>query len=224
MELKTIAKIHTDFSEKFGIPRQSGLVKELKGEIVFEPEYRNPDALRDIEGFDYLWIIWIFSQVPEDRQWTPMVRPPKLGGNRRVGVFASRSPYRPNPIGLSCVKLEYVDYEDSRGPVIHVSGIDMLDGTPIVDIKTYQPYSDAHPEAKGGFAASYSDYELKVGCTEELLKKLPEDKREALLGILAQDPRPGYQQDPDREYGIAFAGKNVKFMVRDGVVTINSID
>ena len=199
--MKVIARIHSDFPEKFGIPRQSGLVPALRAKIVFEPEYRNPDALRGIEGFSHLWLIWQFSAAVRDT-WSPTVRPPRLGGNERVGVFATRSPFRPNAIGLSCVKLESVQHEDGFGGVLIVSGADLMDGTPIYDIKPYLPYADAHPE---------------------LLQKLPEGQREALLGVLAQDPRPQYQNDPERVYGMSFGGWDVKFCVKDGVLTVLSL-
>lgn len=219
--MKVIARIHSDFPEKFGIPRQSGLVPALRAKIVFEPEYRNPDALRGIEGFSHLWLIWQFSAAVRDT-WSPTVRPPRLGGNERVGVFATRSPFRPNAIGLSCVKLEGVQHEDGFGDVLIVSGADLMDGTPIYDIKPYLPYADAHPEALGGFAPS-SKETIEVKSPPELLQKLPEGQREALLGVLAQDPRPQYQNDPERVYGMSFGGWDVKFRVKDGVLTVLSL-
>lgn len=222
MEIEIIARIHTDFSEKFGIPRQSGLVPELKGEIVFEPKYRNPDALRGIEGFSHLWLIWEFTKAKQD-SWSATVRPPRLGGNVRMGVFATRSPFRPNPLGLSCVKLEGVEYDAARGPVVRVSGVDMMDGTPIYDIKPYVPHADLRADAVGGFADARRDYAVKVEFPEELLAKVPEEKRSALEGVLAGDPRPSYQDDPDRVYGFGFAGFEVKFRVANGVLTVCDI-
>ena len=219
--MKVIARIHSDFPEKFGIPRQSGLVPALRAKIVFEAEYRNPDALRGIEGFSHLWLIWQFSAAVRDT-WSPTVRPPRLGGNERVGVFATRSPFRPNAIGLSCVKLEGVRHEDGLGDVLIVSGADLMDGTPIYDIKPYLPYADAHPEALGGFAPSPKET-IEVKSPPELLQKLPEGRREALLGVLAQDPRPQYQNDPERVYGMSFGGWDVKFRVKDGVLTVLSL-
>ena len=209
--MKVIARIHSDFPEKFGIPRQSGLVPALRAKIVFEPEYRNPDALRGIEGFSHLWLIWQFSAAVRET-WSPTVRPPRLGGNERVGVFATRSPFRPNAVGLSCVKLEGVAHEEGSGDVLIVSGADLMDGTPIYDVKPYLPYADAHPEARGGFAPSPKET-VAVDCPPELLAALPEGQREALLGVLAQDPRPQYQHDPERVYGMSFGGWDVKFRV-----------
>lgn len=216
--MKVIARIHSDFPEKFGIPRQSGLVPALRAKIVFEPEYRNPDALRGIEGFSHLWLIWQFSAAVRDT-WSPTVRPPRLGGNERVGVFATRSPFRPNAIGLSCVKLEGVRHEDGLGDVLIVSGADLMDGTPIYDIKPYLPYADCKPEASGGFAPQRGKT-LAVDFPAELLSRVPEDKRDALTGVLAQDPRPHYQSDPQRIYGMAFAGLEVRFRVADGAVYV----
>jgi len=221
-QLKIIARIRSDFSEKFGIPRQSGLVEELKATVVFEPEFRNPDALRGLEGFSHLWLIWQFSKaVRED--WSPTVRPPRLGGNERMGVFATRSPFRPNPIGLSCVKLDRVELHPELGPIIHVAGADLLDGTPIYDIKPYLPYADCKPDAVGGFASTPKEATLQVLCPDELMDKLPHERTAALLGVLAQDPRPSYQNDPEREYGMGFAGFNVRFTVRENVLTVHSI-
>ena len=216
--MKVIARIHSDFPEKFGIPRQSGLVPALRAKIVFEPEYRNPDALRGIEGFSHLWLIWQFSAAVRDT-WSPTVRPPRLGGNERVGVFATRSPFRPNAIGLSCVKLEGVRHEDGFGDVLIVAGADLMDGTPIYDIKPYLPYADCKPEASGGFAPQRGKT-LAVDFPAELLSRVPEDKRDALTGVLAQDPRPHYQSDPQRIYGMAFAGLEVRFRVADGAVYV----
>jgi len=219
MEIEIIARIHTDFENKFGIPRQSGLVESLMGEIVFEPKYRNPDAVRGIQDFSHIWLIWEFSKAKRDG-WTATVRPPRLGGNERVGVFATRSPFRPNPLGLSCVKLERVELDEKRGPVLIVSGIDMLDGTPIYDIKPYVPHADLRPGAIGGFADAHRDDRVEVVFPEELLEKVPAEKREALIGVLAGDPRPSYQDDPDRVYGFGFAGIEVKFRVCGGVLTV----
>lgn len=210
-EMKVIARIRSDFPEKFGIPRQSGLVPQLRAKIVFEPEFRNADALRGIEGFSHLWLIWQFSAAVRET-WSPTVRPPRLGGNERVGVFATRSPFRPNAVGLSCVKLEGVAHEEGSGDVLIVLGADLMDGTPIYDVKPYLPYADAHPEARGGFAPSPKET-LAVDCPPELLAALPEGQREALLGVLAQDPRPQYQHDPERVYGMSFGGWDVKFRV-----------
>ena len=222
-QLKIIAHIRSDFSEKFGIPRQSGLVEELKATIVFEPEFRSPDALRGLEGFSHLWLIWQFSKaVRED--WSPTVRPPRLGGNERMGVFATRSPFRPNPIGLSCVKLERIENHPELGPVIHVAGADLLDGTPIYDIKPYLPYADCKPDALGGFAGTPKEPSLTVTCPDDLLTPLPADRRAALLAVLAQDPRPSYQNDPQRVYGMGFAGFNIRFTVKETVLTVLSVD
>ena len=229
MELKTIAKIHTDFPAKFGLPRQSGIVGELCGTIVFEPEYRNPEALRGLEGYSHLWIIWGFSgnfasaKSGRDHPWSPTVRPPRLGGNRRVGVFSTRSPNRPNKIGLSCVRLADIVYDGENAPMIRVAGIDMMDGTPIYDIKPYLPYVDSHPDARGGFAAEHVDDNLDVEFPEELLKRIPEDKRDALLGVLEQDPRPSYHSDETREYGFEFAGFEIKFTVSRTTAIVHDV-
>ena len=211
-EMKVIARIRSDFPEKFGIPRQSGLVPQLRAKIIFEPEFRNADALRGIEGFSHLWLIWQFSAAVRET-WSPTVRPPRLGGNERVGVFATRSPFRPNAIGLSCVRLEGIAHEEGLGDVLLVSGADLMDGTPIYDVKPYLPYADAHPEARGGFAPSPKET-VEVDCPPELLAAMPEGQREALLGVLAQDPRPQYQHDPERVYGMSFGGWDVRFRVR----------
>lgn len=210
--MKTIATIHTDFPEKFGIPRQSGLVGALRGEIVFEPEYRNLEAVRGLEGFSHIWLIWRFSRAQRDG-WSATVRPPRLGGNVRVGVFATRSPFRPNAIGLSSVRLERVEADPVRGPVLVVAGADLMDGTPILDIKPYLPYTDSHPEASSGFAAQAEGYALEVDFPRALLDRIPAAQRDALMGVLSQDPRPSYQDDPGRIYGVAFAGFNVRFTV-----------
>ena len=215
----TIARIRNDFSEKFGIPRQSGLVRGTRSAIVFEPAYRNPDALRGIEGFSHLWLIWAFSKAERDG-WSPTVRPPRLGGNTRMGVFATRSPFRPNAIGLSCVELLGVKLHTPQGPVLTVGGADLLDGTPIYDIKPYLPHADCHPEATGGFAAEKAGYALSVSCPPALLARIPEDKRSVILELLAQDPRPSYQSDPQRVYGMTYGGCNVRFTVADGVLTV----
>ena len=210
--MKVIARIHSAFPEKFGIPRQSGLVEELTAQVVFEPAYRSADAVRGLEEFSHIWLIWEFSRAVRE-EWSPTVRPPRLGGNRRLGVFATRSPFRPNPIGLSCVRLERVELTAGRGPVLHVRGADLLDGTPIYDIKPYLPYADCHPEAVGGFAAQRPEETLTVEIPECWLSLVPQEDRTALIGVLAQDPRPAYQRDPAREYGLSFAGLEVRFRV-----------
>ena len=220
MELTPIAHIRSDFSEKFGIPRQSGLVEELTAAVVFEPEYRDPSALRGLEGFSHLWLIWEFSR---SRGWSPTVRPPRLGGNKRLGVFATRSPFRPNPLGLSCVRLVEVWQDRALGPVLVVAGADLMDGTPIYDVKPYLPYADCKPDAVGGFAAQPKGADLTVDCPPALLDRVPEDKRAALLAVLAQDPRPQYQDDPERVYGMAFAGLEVKFQVAGERLTVTEI-
>ena len=217
-----IARMHSDFDQKFGIPRQSGLVEELESTIVFEPEFRNPDALRGLEGFSHLWIVWEFSKARRDG-WSPTVRPPRLGGNQRLGVFATRSPFRPNPIALSCVKLDRVELTADLGPVIHIRGADLMDGTPILDIKPYIPYADCQPDALGGFAAAPAGETLEVVIPAEFLERIPEARREALRGVLAQDPRPHYQNDPERIYGFGFAGMEVKFSVNGTTLTVTDI-
>ena len=222
-QVNIIARIRSDFSTKFGIPRQSGLVEELEAAVVFEPEYRNPDALRGLEGFSHLWLIWEFSQARRE-SWSPTVRPPRLGGNRRLGVFATRSPFRPNPIGLSCVRLLGVDLHTPEGPVIRVAGADLMDGTPIYDIKPYLPYADCKPQAVGGFASVPKEDSLEVDCPAELLTLVPEGKRAALLGVLAQDPRPQYQDDPERVYGMAFGGLEVRFRVAGDRLTVCQVE
>ena len=223
MTVDIIARIHTDLPEKFGVPRQSGLVPQLRGTIVLEPAYRNPDALRGLEGFSHLWLIFQFHRAVREG-WSPTVRPPRLGGNRRMGMFATRSPFRPNNLGLSCVKLEGVRLDEKLGPVIDVSGADLVDGTPILDIKPYLPYADCHPEATGGFTDPLDGQTLQVNCDPALLSNLTEEQKAGLMGVLACDPRPRYQEDPDRVYGLAFAGKNVKFTVRDGVLTVVAVE
>ena len=210
--LHVIAHIETDFPDKFGIPRQSGLVEALRARVVFEPEYRNPDAVRGLEDFSHIWLIWQFSRSMREG-WSPTVRPPRLGGNKRLGVFATRSPFRPNALGLSAVRLEAVELDAALGPVLRVAGADLMDGTPIYDIKPYVPYADAHPEAAGGFVDRVERRTLAVDCPPALLERVPEEKRRALLAVLAQDPRPSYQEDPDRIYGMAFAGLDVRFTV-----------
>ena len=217
--MKIIARIETDFPEKFGIPRQSGLVEELKGTIVFEPEYRKPEALKGLEGYNYIWLLWQFEGVERDN-WSVTVRPPRLGGNKHMGVFATPSPFRPNPIGLSSVKLESIELETARGPVLHVSGIDLRHNTPIYDIKPYLPYVDCHTDATGGFAHEVKDYELQVEFTQELLEKIPQEKQAAIIAVLKQDPRPSYHNDPTRKYGVSFAGFDVRFVVEENVLTV----
>lgn len=221
--MRTIAHIHTDFPEKFGIPRQSGLIPDLQATIVFTPAYRNADALRGMEGFSHLWLIWLFSEAVR-QGWKPTVRPPRLGGNERLGVFATRSPFRPNPLGLSCVRLEGIETHPQWGRVLRVSGADLMDGTPILDIKPYLPYADCHPEALGGFAADAPQPTLTVDCPEPLLRKLPADRRAALLAVLAHDPRPSYQNDPQRVYGFSFAGFTVRFCVEGERLTVREIE
>ncbi len=213
LTLKKIAVIHTDFPEKFGIPRQSGLAAE-EGRIVFEPEYRNPDALKGIEGYSHLWLIWGFSKVP-DKGWQPTVRPPRLGGNRRMGVFATRSPFRPNPVGLSLVELASIEETENQGVVIRVRGVDMLDRTPVYDIKPYLPYVEAKENAAGGFAGRVKDENLQVEIQEKWMEKIPADKREILTELLRQDPRPAYQDDSDRVYGMSYSGMEIKFQVEE---------
>lgn len=220
--MKTIARIHTDFPTKFGIPRQSGIIDSLQGCIVFEPEYRNAEAVRGLEEFSHIWILWEFSEAVRD-EWSPTVRPPRLGGNVRKGVFATRSPFRPNPIGLSSVKLESVEIDPKLGPVLHVSGADLMDGTPIYDIKPYIAYTDSHPDAVSGFASKPAEYLLEVDFPEALLQKVPECQRESLIAVLQHDPRPQYHDDPKRVYGMAFGGMEVKFKVEEGLLTVVGI-
>ena len=218
-----IARMHSDFDQKFGIPRQSGLVEELESTIVFEPEFRNPDALRGLEGFSHLWIVWEFSKARREG-WSPTVRPPRLGGNQRLGVFATRSPFRPNPIGLSCVKLVGVEQTEEHGWVIRVAGADLLNGTPIYDVKPYLPYADCKPEAIGGFASEPKEATLTVHIPEEFVEKIPAEKREAVRGVLAQDPRPSYQDDPERVYGMGFGGMEIKFKVDGDNLTVCGVE
>lgn len=221
-EWKVIARIHNDFSDKFGIPRQSGLVPEMPSYIVFEEEYRNREALRGIEEYSHLWLLWQFSEAQREC-WSPTVRPPRLGGNRRMGVFATRSPYRPNPIGLSSVKLLGVEQHAEQGTILRVAGADLLDGTPILDIKPYLAYTDAHPDAVGGFADAFVGYALSVEFPEEFLSRIAPEKRESLLAVLRQDPRPAYQHDPERVYALDFAAYTVRFCVRDTVLTVTDV-
>ena len=219
VEIQVIARMRSDFPTKFGIPRQPSLVDGLRSTIVFEPGFRNPDTLRGMEGFSHLWIIWQFSEAVRT-DWSPTVRPPRLGGNTRMGVFATRSPFRPNSLGLSCVKLEGIEYDSKDGPLIHVSGADLMDGTPIFDIKPYIPYADAHPEALGGFTDTAGDFLLKVDFPEELLSLLPAEKRQAAVGVLSHDPRPSYQRKPERIYGLPFAGFDIRFRVAEDQLTV----
>ena len=220
--IEPVARMRSDFATKFGIPRQSGLVADLRSTIVFEPKYRNPEALRGIEGYDYLWLIWQFSEaVRED--WSPTVRPPRLGGNARMGVFATRSPFRPNSLGLSCVRLLGVEHTQEFGTVLHVGGADLMDGTPIFDVKPYVPYADSHPDAKGGFTDSAGEYLLQVDFPQTLLEKLPEEKRSAAVGVLSHDPRPSYQRKPGRIYGLNFAGWDIRFTVDGDILTVVDI-
>lgn len=223
MEMHPIAHMRSDFPTKFGIPRQSGLVEELRSMIVFEPEYRSEDALRGIEDFSNLWLIWQFSQAVREG-WSPTVRPPRLGGNTRMGVFATRSPFRPNNLGLSCVRLLEVKHTQQYGTVLIVGGADLLDGTPIFDIKPYIPYSDSRPEAVGGFTDRVGDFLLDVKFPQELLEKLPADKQAAAVGVLSHDPRPSYQRKPGRVYGLNFAGFDIRFTVEDAVLTVQSVE
>ena len=223
MKMNVIARVHSDFSTKFGIPRQSRLV-DTPARVVLEPPYNLPDAVRGLEEFSHIWLLWEFSEnVREDGKWSATVRPPRLGGNVRKGVFATRSPFRPNPIGLSCVKLEKITYEES-GPVLHVLGADLMNGTPVYDIKPYVTYSDSIPEAVGGFSEKVKDYRVKVEIAREWMDRIPAEQQELLLGILEQDPRPSYQEDPERIYGMEYAGMEVKFTVSSGVLTVVSVE
>lgn len=220
---RPIAYFHSDFKDKFGIPRQSGLVDSLEGTVVFTEDFRDPDALRGLEGFSHIWLLWKFS-LSEREKWSPTVRPPRLGGNTRMGVFATRSPYRPNPIGLSSVKLLGIERDAKYGQILRVSGADILDMTPIYDIKPYIPLTDCHADATSGFAGQFSDYSLKVNFPSDLLAAVPENKRQALIGVLAQDPRPSYQNDPERIYGMSFASFEVKFSVDGDELTVRSVE
>lgn len=217
-----IAHIHTDFPEKFGIPRQSGIVEELRATVIFKPEYRTADAVRGLEQYSHIWLLWRFSECA-DKPFSPTVRPPRLGGNTRMGVFATRSPFRPNSIGLSCVRLEKIDLNSPQAPVLHIAGADLMDGTPILDVKPYLPYADSVPNASGGFALQSKEDILKVEFPRELLEKIPEEKRQPLLRVLAQDPRPAYQADAERIYGFAFAGFTVKFTVCENVLSVTAV-
>lgn len=220
--MKIIGHIETDFKEKFGIPRQSGLVKESKGRILFEKEYNVPEAFRGLEDFSHIWVLWQFSEaIRED--WSPTVRPPLLGGNKRMGVFATRSPFRPNPVGLSALKLDRVELSEKEGVVLHVSGADLLNGTPIYDIKPYLPYADSIPDAAGGFTESLEERRLEVKFPDELLDRISDDKKSALTAVLAADPRPSYQNDPEREYGMSFAQYEVKFRVEGKKLTVTAV-
>lgn len=221
--IKPIAHIYTDFESKFGIPRQSGLVEELTGKIVFEPEYRRTEAVRGLDGFSHIWLIWQFSQSVTDK-FSPTVRPPRLGGNRRVGVFASRSPFRPNSLGLSCVKLTKIDLECEDAPVIYVSGVDMLNGTPIFDIKPYVPVADLKPDAKEGYTEITKNHSLNVIDDKDLLSQLGTEKRASAIKVLSNDPRPGYDEDADKEYGMSFAGFNIRFQVDGETLNIIAVE
>lgn len=219
VKIQVIARMHSDFATKFGIPRQSGLVEELRSTIVFEPEYRNADALRGMDGFSHLWLIWQFSEAIRSG-WSPTVRPPRLGGNTRMGVFATRSPFRPNNLGLSCVRFLGLEETAEFGTVIHVGGADLMDGTPIFDIKPYIPYADCKPDALNGFTGGTEGDLLEVDFPAALLEKLPADKQQAVIGILSHDPRPSYQKDGDRIYGVGFAGFDIRFRVADNLLTV----
>ena len=220
--MNIIARIHTDFPTKFGIPRQSGLIDALEGLIIFEPAYRNPDALRGLEEYSHVWLVWVFSEAVRDG-WSPTVRPPRLGGNQRMGVFATRSPFRPNPIGLSAVRLLGIDPHTPEGPILRVGGADLMDGTPIYDIKPYLPQADCHPDATGGFAGETALYALEVDFPPALMSRLPESRREAARLMLAQDPRPGYKRQDERPFGVAFAGFDIRFTVHDGVLRVHDV-
>ena len=219
VNIQVIARMHSDFATKFGIPRQSGLAQELRSTIVFEPEFRNADALRGIEDFSHLWIIWQFSEAVR-QGWFPTVRPPRLGGNTRMGVFATRSPFRPNNLGLSCVKLLGVEHTAQWGTVLHVGGADLMDGTPIFDVKPYIPYADCQPDATGGFTDTAGDFLLDVDFPPELLEKLPQGKRAAAIQVLSHDPRPSYQKNPERVYGLTFAGYDIRFQVTEQTLRV----
>ena len=219
VQIQVVARMHSDFPTKFGIPRQSGLVEELKSYVVFEPEFRNPDALRGIADYSHLWLIWQFSQAVREG-WSPTVRPPRLGGNTRMGVFATRSPFRPNNLALSCVRLLEVRHTKECDDVLVVGGADLMDGTPIFDVKPYIPYSDAKIDATGGFTDRVGDFLLNLDFPTELLGKLPEDKREAAIGVLSHDPRPSYQRKPGRVYGLQFAGMDIRFTVEEEELTV----
>lgn len=221
--LKIIARIKSDLPTKFGIPRQSGIVNSLRSTIIFEPEYRNPDALRGLEDYSHIWLIWQFSEAIRE-EWSPTVRPPRLGGNTRMGVFATRSPFRPNAIGLSSVQLIGTEHTKEYGTVIHVAGADLMDGTPIFDIKPYIPYSDCHSDATGGFTDTAKDFLLQVQCPCDILSIVPAEKQEALIELLSHDPRPSYQKDPHRVYGLSYAGFNIRFTIEDNILTVTQIE
>ena len=223
VSIRVIARMKSDFATKFGIPRQSGLVQELHSTIIFEPEYRNSEALRGMEGFSHLWIIWQFSEAVRT-EWSPTVRPPRLGGNTRMGVFATRSPFRPNNLGLSCVKLLGIEDTEEYGTVVHVGGADLMDGTPIFDIKPYIPYADSHPDALGGFTDTAGAFLLQVVFPEDLLARLPQDKQEAAVQVLSHDPRPSYQRKPGRVYGLTFAGHDIRFTVEEEILTVVAVE
>ncbi len=223
IEIEVIARIHTDFPSKFGIPRQSGIVESLEGKIIFEPKFRSEAAVKGLENHSYLWLIWQFSEVV-DQGWNPTVRPPRLGGNTRVGVFASRSPFRPNHLGLSSVKLKRIELDEDLGPILYVSGVDIMDNTPIVDIKPYMPYADSHPEASTGIFENVDKKKLKVHFPQELLDKVPEEKRDLMKEVLAEDPRPSYQNDAQRIYGLSFAGRNVRFRVDEDELIVLEVE
>lgn len=220
--MKVIAHIYTDFKTKFGLPRQSGLIDEIEGRIVFQKEYRDENAFRGLEDFSHIWLLWEFSESKRD-EWSPTVRPPLLGGNKRIGVFATRSPFRPNPIGLSCVRLVKIDFTKDEGPVLIVRGSDLMNGTPIYDIKPYLPYCDSKSDARGGFTENLGERRLEVDIGTDLLGRVPESKRQELLSVLAGDPRPSYQDDPERVYGFGFAELEVKFKVSEGKLTVTEI-
>ena len=221
--IRPIARYYGDLGEKFGVPRQAGVVEELEGRVVFEPAYRDPEALRGLEGFDRLWLIWQFSEnLRKEGDWSPTVRPPRLGGNTRMGVFATRSPFRPNALGLSCVRLLGIEQDREKGTVLRIGGADLMSGTPIFDIKPYIPYADAHPEARSGFAPD-AGAKLTVEFPPDLESLVPAEKRLALRGVLANDPRPRYQNDPERVYGLQFAGQNVKFTVEGDRLTVRDV-
>ncbi len=221
--VKVIARMKSDFPTKFGIPRQSGLVDQLRSTIVFEPEFRNPDALRGIQGYSHLWLIWQFSEAVRT-DWSPTVRPPRLGGNTRMGVFATRSPFRPNSLGLSSVRLLGVEETKEYGTVLHVGGADLMDGTPIFDIKPYIPYGDSHPDATGGFTDTADEFLLQVNFPAALLQKLPPDRQDAAMGVLSHDPRPSYQRSPERIYGLPFAGFDIRFRVAEDTLTVLEVN
>ena len=221
--MKTIGHILTDFPTKFGLPRQSGISDEIKGMIVFEPEYRVKEAFRGLEDFSHIWVLWQFSEAVRD-SWKPTVRPPLLGGNKRMGVFSTRSPFRPNNIGLSCVKIEKIDFECSNGPVVYVSGCDMMNNTPVYDIKPYLPYTDCRTDATGGFTDNLAERKIDVECDDSLLNKIPEGKRQELISSLSLDPRPSYQNDENREYGLPFSGFDIGFKVKSNTLYVTRID